>query len=101
MQFELNLDPKKINEYVSKQVLDSVVGVEIKGIIEEAVKNLGNPYNNAYEKIVRRMIEQAILKLISVEYKTLIENQVKDYVTPELVSKLTEKAWKTLNDSYS
>jgi hypothetical protein len=93
VQLNLNIDPEEINRYVTQQVLDSAIGESVRKAIEKSLEPLSRTYDNPLEPVIRDQVFKVVRELVDKEYKTQIEEYVRQRITPEFVGKMSERLW--------
>lgn len=95
--FKLDLDPEKINAFVSEAIIKSAIGAELKRVITEQVSTLSRTFQNPIEGVVRREIETIVTQLIRTEYREKIAAVVREKVTEQFTDELLKKLWEAFN----
>jgi hypothetical protein len=94
MAIEVNITPEQINEAVGQAIVDSAIGQSMKKLLEEKVKELGNPYSGLLPKVLEQEVALVLREMIREEpYATMIREKVKEKLTDEIVYKVTNAAY--------
>ncbi len=94
MELNVNIDPEQINKLVADAVLQSAIGVQVKRIVDEAVKNLSRSYDNPIEAVVkeeiRRLVTQTLMNDHATDLKAKVVAAVSEKLTSEFVVKIID-----------
>lgn len=74
----MNLTAEQINEFISKAVLESQIGDVVKESVQRAIADLGKSYNNPFDVIIKRHVENMIDREVILQYQPKIETGIKE-----------------------
>lgn len=95
MELNVNINPEDINKLVADAVLQSTIGVQVRKIVEDKVKELAQRYDNPIQKVVEyeisNIIRQVLIEKHSDEMKKKIEEELSKQMSSEFVTKVVER----------
>ena len=98
-ELSFHVDKEAINQALHQAVLDSLIGNEVKVILEEHLKALKG-YNSPIRKVVEELVHQTIVDVVRKDYADKIREVVKESITDELLREVTNKIWDSFNQKY-
>lgn len=98
MDIKVDLDADAVNRTVTDAIVNSVIGVEIRKAIEAQMKEFTSTYNNPLHAVVKDQVRSVVERILTVEYRTKIEQSVRELVTDEMISEIAQKAWESLKE---
>ncbi len=96
MDFKVDINPEDINKAIIAAVTNSLIGEQIKKVVTARVEEFGKSYNNPLEPIVNQLIAGMVREVLTNEFKEPLEKMVRERLTPEIQTMLTDKAWNAL-----
>lgn len=100
MDIKLDIDPEDINKHVVQAIVDSSIGVQIKRVIEDKIKELDSSWNNPIKLVVEQQIREIAYDVLIKDYREVMEDMIRKQITDEVVSNLMTKAWESLKSNY-
>ena len=101
MQVDIQLDPKVIEQSITKAIIDSALGDALKTEIERQLRELtGKYWDNALEKMVREEMVMVIRRILDEDgnrekIREVIAAKLEDTMLDEIVARLWDRV---LND---
>lgn len=95
MQINVDLEASKVNDAISKAVVESRLGEALKERIEKFLNNdgYGKPrFSDAMHHAVDSELQRILMDLIHNEYAESIREKVRAAMTEEVVTELVTKA---------
>jgi hypothetical protein len=101
MQAKIEINAEYINQYLSKAILDSVIGKNLQAAMEQ-VKGSYTSYSlkTVVEREIDSQVRAAVSRLIAAEFDELITKIVRECATEEVIKKMASKAWEKLTRDY-
>lgn len=96
MDLQVNIDPESINEAVKQAIIKSSIGKALAEEIEKQVARLTQSWDNPLAPLIRQEINKVVIDAIRNEHLDKIRDTVKQKITDQLISDLTESAWDAL-----
>ena len=91
----VEINPDDLNKMVVEAILKSSIGDALQAVIDKAVKELSQSYNNPIEPVVKRLLADLIEKQVRANYtdalKAKVDEVVKSHLTDDLLIKLVEE----------
>lgn len=84
----ISIDPNAINEYISKQIIESTLGERLEETVSEALKAFARYGEDPLKSAVKSEINKQIMHLVQTEYSGLIEMAVREHMTQEFINDL-------------
>jgi len=95
LEVKATLDGPSVTEAITKAILDSVLGQEIEKEVKSYVSKLHNSYNSPLESTVKRIVDEELYKVITMDYMDQIRAVIREKVDEKMVSIIVEKAWES------
>lgn len=97
MNITVDIEPSAVNQQIAQAVIDSQLGLAIKERIETFLNQKssydGRPtLNSEMARAVDVVIRDIIVNLIKSDYKTAIEQKVREKLTSDVIAEMTIKA---------
>jgi uncharacterized membrane protein YheB (UPF0754 family) len=100
----MQLTPEQVNEFISKAILESQIGEAVKASVERVMADLKKSYQNPFDDVIKRHVNQAIEQLIVAEYAPVISERVKsalaEQMTDDMVGKIISHAVEKMQRGY-
>ena len=100
MDLNININPEQINKMVAEAVLNSAIGDQVKVQVQKNIDELGKSYNNPIDAVIKKHVNDLILKCLMKEHsellKTKIHEAVSGKITDEFVNKVMDAGWGNL-----
>lgn len=87
-QVPISVDPAAINEYIAKQIIDSVLGERLKEVVDDAIKAFGKYGSDPLKGAVQSEITKQVQEMVRTEFSPQIEAAVREAMTPEFIQNL-------------
>jgi hypothetical protein len=100
MDIKVDVDAEAINAAVTKAILDSAIGAEMKRAIETTLSNLSRSYNNPIKDVVDKIVNEEIYKIVTTQHMEAIRAAIQENITDAVISEMTEKAWSSFISKY-
>ena len=99
---KIDIDPKQVNEAISKAIIESSLGVQVKERLEKKYKELHDAYklSSDIDREIERAIELYIRDVIEREYKPVIEAKIRSKITDEVLTQFVDRVFKTYRDRW-
>jgi len=88
---EVKIEPEQINKMVSEAILKSVLGNEVKKVIQDNVDKLSSSFNNPLDKVIQRHIEDMVIKVLREDHKEEITKMIKEALSEKLTGDFIHK----------
>lgn len=86
----ISIDPIAINEYISKQIIESTLGERLEETVTEALKAFSRYGEDPLKSAVKSEINKQIMNLVQTEFSGQIETAVREHMTPEFINNLVQ-----------
>lgn len=100
----MELTPEQINDFVAKAVLESQIGQAVKDSIARVMKDLTKTYDNPFDVVIKRHIQELIDKEVIATYYPILEAGIKDalakYMIDEIVNGIIKAGMEKLRSRY-
>ena len=100
MDLKVNIDSEQINKMVADAVLNSAIGEQIKTQVQKNVDELGRSYNNPIDAVIKKHVNDLILKCLMAEHgeslKAKVHEAISGKITDEFVNKVMDAGWRNL-----
>ena len=100
----MQLTGEQINEFLSKAILESQIGDVVKAAVQRTVGELSKSYNNPFDAVIRRAVDDLISKEVEATYRPVLEEGIKKqmaaYMTEDVVSNIIKTATEKLSRSH-
>ena len=87
---EVNIAAEDINKLVAQAVLESAIGVQVREVIEEALRTYD--FRQSVGRVVRSEVSKLIRQLLTTEYAERITEGVRTQISVEVAQDLAGKA---------
>lgn len=84
----ISVDPDAINEYIAKQVVDSVLGERLQEVVDSTLKQLSSFGNDPLKNAVQSEINTQIMNLVRTEFAPQIAAAVREAMTTDFINNL-------------
>lgn len=89
MDIKLDIEPKHIEEMVTKAIIDSSVGTAIKSVVEKEIKELSYSYNKGLHEEVRKQITVMIRETLKEpEFYNTMQGEVRKVLSEKLTESI-------------
>jgi uncharacterized membrane-anchored protein YjiN (DUF445 family) len=99
----MQLTGEQINEFLSKAILESQIGEVVKAAVARSVTELSKGYNNPFDSVIRRAVDDLISKEVEATYRPALEAGIKEkmaqYMTDDVVQNIIRAATEKLSRS--
>lgn len=102
MDIKLDIDPKEIQNHITKTIIASSFGTTLKSAIESGMRSMSQSFTwqPILESYVKEEMRKIITDYVTKEYKDKIIDQIKVSITPEVldmvVSKITNEVCRSI-----
>jgi len=96
VEVKATLDGPSMTDAITKAILDSVLGEEIRKSVKDYVDKLKRSYDNPLDATVKRVVDEEIYRLLVSEHIETIRAQLREKIDAEVVKDITDKAWDAL-----
>jgi uncharacterized membrane-anchored protein YjiN (DUF445 family) len=99
----MQLTGEQINEFLSKAILESQIGEVVKAAVARSIAELSKSYNNPFDSVIRRAVDDLISKEVEATYRPVLEAGIKEkmaqYMTDDVVQNIIQAATEKLSRS--
>jgi len=100
MDLNINIDPEQINKMVAEAVLNSAIGEQVKKQVQKNVDELGKSYQNPIDAVIKKHVNDLILKCLISEHADLLKSKIHESVsgkmTDEFINKVMDAGWRNM-----
>lgn len=97
------LTPEQVNEFISKAVLDSQIGVAVQESVKRVIAELTKTYNNPFDVVIKKHVDEEIERILRTVYADQIEIGVKAAMakvfTAEYITKIADAGLERLRNT--
>lgn len=99
MDLKVNIDPNEVNATISKAIMESIIGSQIKHAVENLLKTVTTGYNNPIQKVIEEAIALVAQEELSKHIPELRE-KIANHLTDKMVKECLQSFEKFLERRY-
>lgn len=97
MDVKVELDKESVNDHITKAIMDSAIGDELRKEIKTYLDGLGKSYESPIKKIVGRVVQEQIYRIVSSDEQVeRIKQEIRTLLTEETISTICSTAFNSM-----
>jgi len=98
MELGIKIDAESINKYVADAIMESSIGISLKKLIDDTIKDkINTSWDNPFKQIIIKKIEQLAEEFIrNPEHSYIINQSIAKLVTPNIIEKIISNGMREL-----